>query len=57
MGCGGCFFMCRQNQLWGLAAIAFGLGILLGGQLESGFGASVLAFGAIIFGFSQLWKK
>lgn len=49
--------MCRQNQLWGLAAIAFGLGILLGGQLESGFGASVLAFGAIIFGFSQLWKK
>lgn len=29
--------MCRFNQLWGFALIAFGLGVLIGLWLEGGF--------------------
>ena len=37
--------MCRQNQLWGIALIAFGAGVLLGIWLEGGFLPTCFALG------------
>ena len=49
--------MCRKNQLMGCNLIAFGLGMLVGFGLESGFWCWVLGVGLIAFGFAALQKK
>ena len=43
--------MYRKNQLWGFCISAFGLGLLIGCSMESGFWCCVLGVGAIVFGF------
>ena len=42
--------MCRQNQMWGAAVLAFGLGVLIGTWLESGFFCHIFGFGLIFLG-------
>lgn len=49
--------MCRQNQLFGCALMAFGFGVLLGMCLESGFLCGCLGFGLVIFGFCVLRRR
>lgn len=49
--------MCRQNQMFGFGALAFGLGLLIGCCVESGFWCFVLGIGAILFGFVQFQRK
>lgn len=49
--------MCRRNQLWGFTAIAFGLGLLIGCSIESGFWCCILGISAIVFGFLSLQRK
>lgn len=49
--------MCRQSQLRGAAIIAFGLGLLTGCCMESGFWCVTIGVGAVIFGFLQLCRK
>ena len=49
--------MCRRNQMWGFSAIAFGLGLLTGCSMETGFWCCLLGIGAIIFGFVCFHKK
>ncbi len=49
--------MCRQNQLFGCALMAFGLGVLIGLWLEQGFVCACLGFGLLIFGFCIVRKK
>ena len=49
--------MCRRNQLLGFCAIAFGLGLLVGCSMESGFWCCALGIGAIVCVFVMLWKK
>lgn len=46
--------MCRQNQLWGWILVAFGVGVLFGSWLESGFFVCCLGLGAIVLGISTL---
>lgn len=48
--------MCRYNQLWGSAMIAFGLGMLLGGWMEGGFVLSCFSLGIAVFGLVILKK-
>lgn len=43
--------MCRKNELCGCALVAFGLGLLVGICLESGFIASCIGLGFIVLGF------
>ena len=49
--------MCRQNQLWGCALMALGLGVLIGIWLKGGFFCSVLGFGLLVAGFLVGWRK
>jgi hypothetical protein len=49
--------MCRQHQLYGWMAVAFGVGILAGGAIESGFWVFVLGVCAIIGGLCRVVKK
>ena len=49
--------MCRRNQLWGIAAISFGLGLLVGCSFQSGFWCCVLGIGLMILGFLFCQKK
>lgn len=49
--------MCRQNQLFGWILIAFGIGLLIGVGLESGFWTCVLALASVILGFWVMKKK
>lgn len=49
--------MCRHNQLWGFAAISFGLGVLIGTWIESGFLTGCLGLGLVLVGFGFLRKK
>ena len=49
--------MCRRNQLWGFNFIAFGLGLLIGCSIESGFWCCILGIGLIISGFVACGKK
>ncbi len=49
--------MYRRNQLLGIAAGAFGLGLLIGCGLESGFWCCVFGIGLLIFGFACNHKK
>lgn len=53
----GCIFMCRKNQLWGLAVLAFGTGLLIGCWLESEL--AQICFGLVLMagGFMALQKK
>lgn len=43
--------MCRQNQLWGIALITFGAGVLLGAWLAKGFFTTCFAVGIGVIGF------
>ncbi len=49
--------MCRRNHLCGCAMVAFGLGILVGLNLESGFFCCVVAVGIMVAGLGCLRKK
>jgi hypothetical protein len=49
--------MCRKNQLWGLAVLAFGLGLLLGCCLESELTRVCFGFVLIAGGFLLFQKK
>lgn len=51
------FVMCRKNQLSGCALMAFGLGILVGLCLESGFFCFVIGFVIIGLGAWCAAKK
>ena len=51
------FFMCRRNVFWGWVLIAFGLGLLFGMCLESGFWCSCGALLIICAGFFNLRRK
>ena len=48
--------MCRQNQMYGGCLLAFGVGILIGTWLTSGFLCHFLGFGLIVLGFGVLRK-
>jgi hypothetical protein len=49
--------MCRKNQLCGSTLIAFGLGILVGTLLESGFFTFCIGLGIMALGFWCVGKK
>ena len=49
--------MCRKNQLWGIAILAFGLGLLVGCWMESEFVRNLLGIGLIAVGVLFLQKK
>jgi len=49
--------MCRHNQLWGCTLLAFGLGVLVGLWIESGFLAHCFGFAMIILGWCIARKK
>lgn len=49
--------MCRQNLLWGAAVCAFGLGILIGTWLESGFFCHLAGFGLLLLGFGVMRRR
>lgn len=48
--------MCRRNQLHGWILIAFGLGLLTGSCLESGFLVVFIGVGLAVGGFRLLRK-
>lgn len=49
--------MCRQNQLWGSALMAFGFGIVIGTMLQSGLLCFLLGAGLVTIGFGLLKRK
>ena len=49
--------MCRQHELWGWMLVAFGIGVLFGIFLESGFLRCCVSIGCICVGFSVMRKK
>lgn len=49
--------MCRKNQLLGCCAGAFGLGLLVGYCIESGFLCICIGIGLILVGLSFLKQK
>ncbi len=49
--------MCRKNQLCGCALITFGLGLLLGNWLESGFLCFCMSMIVVALGFWCAGKK
>lgn len=49
--------MCRKNQLLGVAALAFGLGLLMCGWFESGFLRICFGVGLVVTGVVLLQKK
>ena len=49
--------MCRRNHLCGCALIAFGLGVLIGSFLESGFFCFVMAVVIMGLGCWCMGKK
>lgn len=49
--------MCRRNQLVGCCAGAFGLGLLIGGLIESSVLCALIGLGAIAAGFCLLQRK
>jgi len=49
--------MFRQNQLCGCAALAFGIGLLIGLWVESAFWGHCFSIGIILFGGNILFKK
>lgn len=53
----GVFFMCRQNLLWGGTVLAFGLGVLVGSWMKSGFACHLLGIGLIGLGFCMMRRR
>ena len=53
----GVFFMCRRNQLMGVALLCFGLGLLVGCRLETGLARICLSVIGIGGGFLLLQQK
>lgn len=49
--------MCRRNQALGCCALAFGIGLLLGHCLESGFFCLCLGVGLLVLGFCKIRQK
>lgn len=49
--------MCRQYMLYGWILIGFGLGVLVGLRLESGFFGNLLGIASILGGLSVMHKK
>ena len=49
--------MCRQNQLWGCVLMAFGLGVLIGMWLESGFLCYLFGIGLLVLGAGMAKRK
>jgi hypothetical protein len=49
--------MCRYSFLRGVGLMTFGVGLLIGCGMESGFWCCVLGVGAIISGIIFLQKK
>ena len=49
--------MCRYSFLRGVGFMAFGIGLLIGCGMESGFWCCVLGIGAIISGIVFLQRK
>lgn len=49
--------MCRQNQLRGCCSLAFGIGLMIGCFIETGFWCCILGLGAVTLGLLQLTKK
>lgn len=49
--------MCRQNQLWGCVLLAFGLGVLIGLWIESGFLAHCFGFAVIFVGCGVIRRR
>ena len=47
----------RGQQLYGWMAVAFGVGLLAGGAIESGFWVFLLGVGAIFAGLWRLVRK
>ncbi len=48
--------MCRYNQLWGCALIAFGIGVLIGALLEGGFLCNCFGIGLAVLGLVVMKK-
>lgn len=55
--CAGGVFMCRKNQLCGSALVTFGLGLLVGMCLESGFFCFFVGLGIIGLGIWCMKKR
>lgn len=49
--------MCRQNLLWGGTVLAFGLGVLVGAWMKSGFVCHLIGFALIALGFCLIRKR
>ena len=49
--------MCRRNHLIGFVSVAFGLGVLIGTWIESGFLSGCLGLGLVCVGFVFVRKK
>ncbi len=49
--------MCRRNQLWGVALMAFGIGLLMASLFESTFFSGCVGAVAIAVGVGVLQKK
>ena len=49
--------MCRQNQLWGCTLLAFGIGVLIGTWMQSGFVCHLLGIGLILLGLGFVRRK
>jgi hypothetical protein len=49
--------MCRRNQLFGIFALGFGLGMLFAGLFESGFFCGCVGVGLMAGGLLILQKK
>ena len=49
--------MCRRNQLWGYALLAFGVGVLVGTWLDSGLFCHLFGLLAIFCGWGICRKK
>lgn len=49
--------MCRQNQAFGLAVIAFSAGLFVGCSCELTFGVFIIGVGGICLGLGLIKKK
>lgn len=49
--------MCRRNQLLGIFALGFGMGLLFARLFESGFFCGCVGVGLIVAGLLLLQKK
>ena len=49
--------MCRRNQLWGVALMAFGIGLLMASLFESTFFCGCVGAVAVAVGVGVLQKK